>query len=79
MLLIIFLGLIVELTSGSGDCEIGTQEVKLFDYYKVCIGVMTGFLKKAACKSAGSILYFIFISIKNYSIVYNKSYLIVYE
>jgi len=71
MLLIIVLGLIAKLTSGSGDCEIGTQDVKHFDYYKVCIIVLTGFLKQAACKSAASILYFIAISIKNYSIVYS--------
>jgi hypothetical protein len=71
MLLIIVLGLIAKLTSGSGDCEIGTQDVKYFDYYKVCISVLTRFLKQVAFKSAASFLYFIFISIKNYSIVYS--------
>jgi hypothetical protein len=44
MLLITFLGLIAKLTSNSGDCEFGTQEVKDFDYIKLGISVLIWFL-----------------------------------
>ena len=56
MLLIIFLGLIATLTSVSRGCEIGPQSVKNFDFYKVCIIVMTQFLKQAVFKTATSAL-----------------------
>jgi len=67
MLLIIFLGLIATLTSGSRGCEIGPQSVKNFDFNKVCIIVLTQFLKQTYFKTAASVLYFIFIYIKNCS------------
>ena len=35
MLLIIFLGLIAQLALGAGDCEVGTQKQKDFDWTKV--------------------------------------------
>jgi hypothetical protein len=40
MLLIIFLGLIVNLMSASGDCDVGKQNVNL-NWNKVGIGVLT--------------------------------------
>jgi len=48
MLLFIFLGLIATLTSVSSDCDFGAGEVKYFDWYKVCISVLTRLLKEAA-------------------------------
>ena len=48
MLLIIFLGLIAKLTSVSGDCDIGSSVVDDFDWNKVGVWVLTGFLKEAA-------------------------------
>jgi len=50
MLLIIFLGLIAKLTSVSGDCDFGISEGKYFDWSKVCINVLTRFLKQEAFK-----------------------------
>ena len=47
MLLIIVLGLIAKLTSVSGDCGAGNQDVNL-NWDKVCISVLTQFLKQAA-------------------------------
>jgi len=52
MLLIIFLGLIATLASVCDGCDVGTSEVNNFDYYKVCIIVLTRFLKQAAFKTA---------------------------
>jgi hypothetical protein len=48
MLLIIFLGLVAKLTFVSGDCDVGAQEVKNFDYPRVGITVLTQILKQAA-------------------------------
>jgi hypothetical protein len=39
-MLIIFLGLIAKLALVSGDCNVGTQDVKDFDYNKVGIDVL---------------------------------------
>jgi len=50
MLLIFFLGLIVKFTLVSGDCDIGTHDIKDFDWSKVCISVLTQVLKQAAFK-----------------------------
>jgi len=41
MLLIIFLGLIAKLTLFCSDCDVGTQEVKDFNWCKVGIVVLT--------------------------------------
>jgi hypothetical protein len=41
MLLFILLGLIVSLTLVSGDCDVGIQEVKNFDIFKVGFVVLT--------------------------------------
>jgi hypothetical protein len=41
MLLIIYLGLIATLTSVSGDCDNGTQEVNDFNFTAVGISVLT--------------------------------------
>jgi hypothetical protein len=64
MLLIIFLGLIAKLALGSGDCDVGIRDVTNFDWSKVCISVLTRFVKQAAFKTAAWILYFIFDSLK---------------
>jgi hypothetical protein len=40
MLLIILFGLIATLTSGSGGCDVGNQDVKNFDFSKAGIGVL---------------------------------------
>jgi hypothetical protein len=40
MLLIIFLGLIATLTSVCDGCDVGTQDVKHFDWYKVGVTVL---------------------------------------
>jgi hypothetical protein len=68
MLMIFVLGLIAKLVLVSSDCNVGTQDVKNFDWSKVCIVVLTRFLKQEAFKTARLILYFIFGSIKKYSI-----------
>jgi hypothetical protein len=49
MLLIIVLGLIAKLTLVCGNCDVGTQEVNNYDFTKVGITELTGFLKQAAC------------------------------
>jgi len=41
MLLIILLGLIAKLMLVSSYCDIGTQDVKYFDWCKVCIILLT--------------------------------------
>jgi len=51
MLLITFLGLIVTLTSVSGECNVGTQHVKDFDWNKVGVRLFTGILKEAALEN----------------------------
>ena len=58
MLVIIFLSLIAKLTSVSGDCDIGPQNVN-FDWDKVGVSVLTQFLKQAAFETAAWVLYFI--------------------
>ena len=47
MLLIILFGLIAKLTSVSGNCVVGNQEVNI-NWDKVGIGVLTQFVKQAA-------------------------------
>jgi len=54
MLLIIFLGIIAKLTLVSGDCDVGTSEVNDFNWTKVSVRVLTGFLKQAALKTVAS-------------------------
>jgi len=44
MLLIIFLGIFAKLAFVCGDCEVGEQEVKNFDFTKVGIIVSSRFL-----------------------------------
>jgi hypothetical protein len=51
MLLIIFLGLLVKLTSVSGYCNNGTQTAKNFNFTEVSISVLTRFLKKVTLKN----------------------------
>jgi len=51
MLLIIFLGLIVKLTSVYGQCDVGTQNVTNFDWNRVSVRLLTGFLKEAAVET----------------------------
>jgi len=51
MLLITFLGLIATLTSVSGECNVGTQDVKDFDWNKVGVRLFTGFLKEGAVET----------------------------
>jgi len=50
MLLIIFLGLIATLTLVSGDCDVGTQGMKDFDFTKVGVRVLILFLKQVIIK-----------------------------
>jgi hypothetical protein len=81
MLLIIFLSLIAKLTSVASDCDVGTQKVKNFDWIKVGINVLTGFLKQAAFKSAGcvGVLYFICGSINELSLEHIRLYFRIIE
>jgi len=51
MLLTTFLGLIATLTSVSGECDVGTQDVKDFDWNKVGVRLFTGFLKEGAVET----------------------------
>ena len=51
MLLTTFLGLIATLTSVSGECNVGTQDVKDFDWNKVGVRLFTGFLKEGAVET----------------------------
>lgn len=51
MQLIIFLGLIAKLALVSGDCDIGTSEVDNFDFPKVGVSVLAGFLKQTSIKT----------------------------
>jgi len=44
MFLIIFLGLIANLTLLSGDCDVGTLKLNDFDFNKVGVIVFTSFL-----------------------------------
>jgi len=44
MLLIIFLGIIANLTLLFGECDVGTLKLKDFDRYKVGVSVFTSFL-----------------------------------
>jgi len=48
MLLIIFLGLVATLTSVSDGCDVGTQDVKDFDFFRVGAGVLAWLLEQAA-------------------------------
>jgi hypothetical protein len=59
MLLIIFLGLICKLTSVSGDCDVGIQEVKSFNYNKVGNIMLTRFVKQAVFKISAWFLHVI--------------------
>jgi len=40
MLLIIFFGLVATLTSGSGDCSFGTQDMNGFDFSRAGDGAL---------------------------------------
>jgi len=57
MLLIIFLSLIAQLTSASGNCVVGPQNVNV-NWNKVGMSVLTQFLKQAAFGIAAWVLYF---------------------
>jgi len=52
MLLIVFLGLIVKLTSVCDGCDVGTSVMNNFDWNQVGIVVLTRFLKQSAFKTA---------------------------
>jgi hypothetical protein len=47
MLLIFFLGLIAKLALVCNGCDVGTSEVKDFDWNNVGIGLLTQLLKQA--------------------------------
>ena len=49
MLLFVFLGLIAKIALVSGDCNLGPPALDDFDISRVCICVLTCFLKQAAC------------------------------
>jgi hypothetical protein len=57
MLLIIFLGLIAKLALVYASCDVGTQNVKDFDYFKVCISVLIQLLKQEAFKTAACFVF----------------------
>jgi hypothetical protein len=50
MLLIFFLSLITNLALFCDGCDVGTRNVSNFEWNKVCISVMSGFLKKELLK-----------------------------
>jgi hypothetical protein len=52
MMLIIFLGLIAKLASVCDGCEVGTSEVKKFDWNQLGIILRTRILKQSAFKTA---------------------------
>jgi hypothetical protein len=61
MLLFNFLGLLVKLTSVSGECNHGTQTAKNFNFTEVSISELTGFLKQVTLKYFASFYsYFVF-------------------
>jgi len=68
MLLFIFLGLIVKLTSVYGTCNVGSQVVHNFDFTKVGISALTRKLNQSAVTTAVRGLYFICGSINELSI-----------
>ena len=81
MLLIIFLGLIVNFTLVSGECKVGTQDVKNFDWSKVSISVLTRFLKQAAFKTAACFMSLFRFHLEFLSRLYQTvllSYLVIY-
>jgi hypothetical protein len=49
-MLIIFLGLIANLVLFCDGCDIGTSYVDDYDFYKVGVRVLTGFLKQPVLK-----------------------------
>jgi hypothetical protein len=49
-MLIIFVGLIAKLTSVSGNCVVGSQDVPHFNWNKVGVSVLIQLLKQAAFK-----------------------------
>jgi len=59
MLLIIFFGLIAKLTLVSEGCDVGTQKVKNFDWYKVGISVLTRSMKQELKLLLGSFISFV--------------------
>jgi hypothetical protein len=73
MLLINFLGLIAKLASVCDGCDVGTHEVKNFDWNKVCTVVLRQFLIQAAFKTS-DFLCLIFGSINSYSVEYIRIY-----
>ena len=64
MLLIIFLGLIANLTLLSGECNVGTVKLRDFDWNKVGVSVFTSFLWNKELVKPLLELYFICGSIK---------------
>ena len=63
MLLIILLGLIAKLMLVSSYCDIGTQDVKYFDWYKVWITLLTWFLKQVDFTTAALVLNLFLVSL----------------
>jgi len=56
MLLIIFLGLIGNSALFCDGCDVGTKFVKKFDWNKVGISLLIGFLKKRVFKTAACVI-----------------------
>ena len=59
MLLITFLGLFAKLAMVSDACDVGTQDVKSFIFFKVGITVLTWLMKKVALKTAAGFYVFV--------------------
>jgi len=79
MMLIFVLDLIAKIKLASSDCDLGTQDVKTFDWSKVRIVVLTRFLEQEAFKFAAFFLFFICYFINSYSIDYTRLYFRVIE
>jgi hypothetical protein len=72
MLLIIFLGLIASFTLVSGECKVGTQDVKNFDWSKVRISVFKLFLKQADFKTAACFMFLFWFHLEFLSRLYQN-------
>jgi hypothetical protein len=66
MLLIIFLGLIAKLTSVCGDCDVGNQTVNNFDFTKVGITELRGFMEQVTFKTAPRVCNLFVFSLTSY-------------
>ena len=76
MLLIIFFGLIVKLTSVCDGCDVGISVMKNFDWNQVGIVVLTRFLKQSAITSKTAAYFYIIFLLPLTNNQYNISELV---